>query len=113
MCQKRLPSVFFAGMLLPFYHRRISGEAIRVAVPLLLLAVVIACRSTHPLPVSRDTIIVATSTSPTNLDPRIGIDKASENFHHLLFNGLLRKDDDGRMVPDLASSSDKTGIAKD
>ena len=44
---------------------------------------------------------------PTNLDPRIGLDSASEDFHHLLFNSLLRKDASGRMVPDLCSRFEK------
>jgi peptide/nickel transport system substrate-binding protein len=56
---------------------------------------------------SNDVLVVAIDTSPTNLDPRIGIDKASENFHHLLYNGLLRKNEHDRMVPDLAQSYEK------
>jgi peptide/nickel transport system substrate-binding protein len=47
------------------------------------------------------------SSFPTNLDPRIGLDAASEDFHHLIFNGLLRKDASGRMVPDLCSRFEK------
>lgn len=56
-----------------------------------------------------DTIIVALDSSPTNLDPRIGIDKASEDFHRLLFNGLLKKDEHDRMVPDVALSFEQAG----
>ncbi|PWT88210.1 MAG: hypothetical protein C5B54_10990 [Acidobacteria bacterium] len=67
-----------------------------------------ACRNDR-IPHLPDTLVVATDSSPTNLDPRIGIDKASEDFHHLLFNGLLKKDDQDRMVPDLAESFEKIG----
>jgi peptide/nickel transport system substrate-binding protein len=49
-----------------------------------------------------DTLIIGMERSPTNLDPRIGIDLPSENFHQLLFNGLVRRGDHDRMVPDLA-----------
>ncbi len=52
-------------------------------------------------------LVLAAESSPTSLDPRIGIDKASENFCHLLFNGLLKKDEHDRMVPDLADSWEK------
>ena len=51
-----------------------------------------------------DTLVVGAERSPTSLDPRIGIDLPSENIHRLLFNGLLKKDEHGRMVPDLAQS---------
>ena len=44
---------------------------------------------------------MALSSFPTNLDPRIGLDAPSEDFHHLIFNGLLRKDIHGKMVPDV------------
>lgn len=70
---------------------------------LLILLVCGACagrRQAH-LP---DTVVVGIERSPTNLDPRIGIDLPSENFHHLLYNGLVRKDEHDRMVPDLAES---------
>ena len=50
---------------------------------------------------------MALSSFPTNLDPRIGLDAASEDFHHLIFNGLLRKDSQGRMVPDVCSRFEK------
>lgn len=51
-----------------------------------------------------DTLIIAIDQTPVNLDPRIGIDKSSDDFHHLLFNGLLKKNENERMVPDLAKS---------
>jgi len=64
------------------------------------------CNSTR-VSHSKNALVIAIDSSPTNLDPRIGIDKASENFHHLLYNGLLRKNENDRMVPDLAKSYEK------
>ena len=51
-----------------------------------------------------DTLVVAIPTAPLNLDPRIGTDKASYDFHRLLFSGLLQRDRRDRLVPDLAAS---------
>ena len=50
----------------------------------------------------KDTLVVAIDQTPVNLDPRIGIDKSSDDFHHLLYNGLMKKNESDRMVPDLA-----------
>lgn len=71
---------------------------------LLLCAILAGCsigkRQSH----QPDTLIIAIDQTPVNLDPRIGIDKSSDDFHHLLFNGLLKKNENDRMVPDLAKS---------
>jgi ABC-type transport system substrate-binding protein len=61
------------------------------------------CSHPGPVPFRPDTVVLALTSFPTNLDPRIGLDAASEDFHHLIFNGLLRKDAHGKMVPDLCS----------
>jgi peptide/nickel transport system substrate-binding protein len=53
-------------------------------------------------PFQKDTLVVAIDQTPVNLDPRIGIDKSSDDFHHLLYNGLMKKDENDRMIPDLA-----------
>ena len=44
------------------------------------------------------------ANSPLNLDPRVGADEASQKAHQLLYNTLVRIDDDLRVVPDLAES---------
>ena len=54
-----------------------------------------------------DAIVVAIANSPLNLDPRVGADEASQKAHQLLFNSLLRIDDDLRVVPELAESLDQ------
>ena len=60
-----------------------------------------ACSGTRS-PYQKDTLAVAIDQTPVNLDPRIGIDKSSVDFHHLLYNGLMKKNENDRMVPDLA-----------
>jgi ABC-type transport system substrate-binding protein len=49
------------------------------------------------------TIIVALANSPTNLDPGVGLDEASQKLHQLLYRSLLKTDANLRVVPDLAS----------
>lgn len=41
---------------------------------------------------------------PTNLDPRIGIDSQSEDIDGLIFDGLVSRDAEMNVVPDLAES---------
>jgi ABC-type transport system substrate-binding protein len=41
-------------------------------------------------------------SSPTNLDPRVGIDSQSENIDNLIFDDLLSKGDDLNVAPGLA-----------
>lgn len=73
----------------------------RVAASLLLLALAAAsgCRAAAA---SHDTVVVALANSPTNLDPAVGLDEASQKMHQLLFRSLLKTDDQLRVVPDLA-----------
>src|ERR671915_200385 len=51
-----------------------------------------------------DAIVVGIANSPAILDPRIGADEQSQKAHQLLFNTLLRIDNDLRMVPELAET---------
>jgi peptide/nickel transport system substrate-binding protein len=44
------------------------------------------------------------TNSAVNLDPRIGVDEASQKAHQLLYNTLVRIDDQLKVVPDLAES---------
>ena len=67
-----------------------------------LLFFVIAGCSGSRSPFQKDTLVVAIDQTPVNLDPRIGIDKSSDDFHHLLYNGLMKRNESDRMVPDLA-----------
>jgi peptide/nickel transport system substrate-binding protein len=60
-----------------------------------------ACRrDTPPIP---GAIVVAVQSSPTNLDPGIGVDETSQKLQQLLFSSLLGIDDRLQVVPDLAT----------
>ena len=49
-------------------------------------------------------IVVAMANAPINLDPRVAADEASQKANQLLYNTLVRIDDDLRIVPELAES---------
>ncbi|HEY7160535.1 MAG TPA: ABC transporter substrate-binding protein, partial [Acidobacteriota bacterium] len=71
---------------------------------LLLCAILVSCSTSKRQSHQNETLVIAVDQTPVNLDPRIGIDKSSDDFHHLLFNGLLKKNENERMVPDAAKS---------
>lgn len=51
-------------------------------------------------------VILGTTNSATNLDPRVGTDEASQKIHQLVFNTLVHIDSQLRIVPELADSID-------
>ncbi|RPI47619.1 MAG: ABC transporter substrate-binding protein [Acidobacteria bacterium] len=69
----------------------------------LLLAV--ACTQPAPTP---GVITIAIPVSPNNLDPRFGTDENSARAHQLIFNDLLRWDEQTRLAPGLAASWETT-----
>lgn len=69
--------------------------------PVALLGLALSCRAAPPTP--RDAIVVALQSSPTNLDPGVGLDESSQRIHALLYSSLLRIDEHLRNVPDLAA----------
>ncbi len=71
-------------------------------VPLLLSFIFLAqCGRT---PRSWKYIRVGLENSPLSLDPRVGTDQASQRLHQVLFRGLVRRERDGSLVPDLAEA---------
>ena len=60
----------------------------------------VAC-GTAP-PTASDPIVIALASSPTNLDPAVGLDESSQKIHQLLYRSLLKTDANLRVVPDLA-----------
>ena len=70
-----------------------------------LLLVILAVSSTT---CGRDSVIppgyitIALEAKPTNLDPRFSLDVASSRVTQLVFNRLVRKDRNSRIIPDLA-----------
>ncbi len=67
-----------------------------------LLFTLLSCNS-KPEP---DTLVMIIESSPTNLDPRVGIDAQSENIDGLLFDNLLARDEHLGVKPGLAERWD-------
>jgi len=55
--------------------------------------------SSHPDP---NTLVMIIESSPTNLDPRVGLDAQSERIDELIFDGLLTRDEHLNVQPGLA-----------
>jgi peptide/nickel transport system substrate-binding protein len=53
-----------------------------------------------------DTVVMIIESSPSNLDPRVGIDAQSERIDELLFDALVRRDEHFNLQPWLATSWD-------
>jgi peptide/nickel transport system substrate-binding protein len=53
-------------------------------------------------PPDTNTLVMIIESSPTNLDPRVGIDGQSERIDELLFDALLTRDDHFNVQPGLA-----------
>src|SRR6202011_2196941 len=66
----------------------------------------IAILLTSPIACSRkpdpNTLVVIIESSPTNLDPRVGLDAQSERIDGLLFDNLLSRDEHLSVRPGLA-----------
>jgi len=77
--------------------------AFALAVSCLVLGA--SCRRPAP---ARGTIVVALANSPTNLDPGVGLDEASQKIHQLLYSSLVKIDSSLRVVPDLATRFETT-----
>jgi peptide/nickel transport system substrate-binding protein len=65
---------------------------------LMALALCVSC-ARKPDP---NTVVVVIESSPTNLDPRVGIDAQSERIDDLLFDSLVRRDEHFELRPWLA-----------
>lgn len=53
-------------------------------------------------PPDRNTLVMIIESSPTNLDPRVGIDAQSERIDALIFDDLLDRDEHLNVTPELA-----------
>jgi peptide/nickel transport system substrate-binding protein len=53
-----------------------------------------------------NTLVMIIESSPTNLDPRVGIDAQSQRIGELIFDSLVRKDEHFELKPWLAESWD-------
>ena len=65
----------------------------------LLPLVLLSCARSRPDP---NTLVMIIESSPTNLDPRVGLDAQSERIDELIFDALFRRDEHFDLRPSLA-----------
>ncbi|HET9098789.1 MAG TPA: ABC transporter substrate-binding protein [Acidobacteriaceae bacterium] len=82
---------------------RTAASIVLAIIPLGSAAILLGCGQK---PVDPKTVTVAIESSPTNLDPRIGVDAQSERIDELIFDSLVKKDAHFNLQPDLATSWD-------
>lgn len=70
---------------------------------LLAVALLFALLSCSQAP-DPNTLVMIIESSPTNLDPRVGIDAQSERIDSLIFDDLLNRDEHLNVTPGLAES---------
>ncbi|HLQ52273.1 MAG TPA: hypothetical protein VK129_12295, partial [Terriglobales bacterium] len=65
----------------------------------LLLSLLLTCCHRQP---DSNALIMIIENSPTNLDPRVGLDAQSERIGMLLYDALFRRDEHFNLQPMLA-----------
>ena len=75
-----------------------------IAPTLLLLAAALLLATSCSHKPDPNTLVMIIESSPTNLDPRVGIDAQSERIDELLFDSLVRRDEHFQLQPWLADS---------
>ncbi len=95
MCERRL--------ICPFGANARPGAAVprslvALAVTLIVLSLCLAACSKKPDP---DTLVMIIESSPTNLDPRVGLDAQSERIDDLIFDDLFTRDEHLNVQPGL------------
>jgi peptide/nickel transport system substrate-binding protein len=79
-------------------HEKPTAARIRTLLCLCIILPLFSC--THPA--APDTLVMIIESSPTNLDPRVGLDAQSERIDALIFDDLLTRDQHFNMQPGLA-----------
>jgi len=74
------------------------GKALVVILTLATFSTLLSCSS----PPDANTLVMIIESSPTNLDPRVGIDAQSERIDNLIFDDLLGRGEDLNVAPGLA-----------
>lgn len=74
----------------------------RLCILLLCCAILCSCSKKPPA----DTLVMIIESSPTNLDPRVGVDAFSERIDSLIFDDLLTRSENLGVAPGLAESWD-------
>jgi len=80
--------------------RRFAPEIGPVALTMALLFSLLSCSQ----PPDPNTLVMIIESSPTNLDPRVGIDAQSERIDSLIFDDLLDRDEHLNVTPALAET---------
>jgi peptide/nickel transport system substrate-binding protein len=80
---------------------RLSVSAFRLLLLPFALALILPLLSCANKP-DPDTLVMLIESSPTNLDPRVGIDAQSERIDSLIFDDLLSRGEDLNVAPGLA-----------
>ena len=76
-------------------------ERFRLLAAVFIMIGLAGCGSKRPSP---QTVTMLIESSPTSLDPRIGVDGQSEHIYSLIFDSLVRKDAHFELKPWLATS---------
>src|SRR5437867_3566466 len=92
--RRQLSGQRYEGSCLPRRKTRFCVQLLALVSCFCLL-----CCSRRPDP---DTLVMIIESSPTNLDPRMGIDGQSERIDGLLFENLVSRDEHLSVKPELA-----------
>ena len=87
----------------PREHRGSLGKSSVVGMAGLLLPVLFSLLSCSAKP-DPNTLVMVIESSPTNLDPRVGLDAQSERIDNLIFDDLLSRGDNLNVAPGLAET---------
>jgi peptide/nickel transport system substrate-binding protein len=79
-------------------NARLNPNARLLLIALISLVSLVSC-SSQPDP---DTLVMIIESSPTNLDPRVGLEAQSERIDSLIFDDLLTRDEHLNVQPQLA-----------
>jgi len=79
-----------------------SFASLRTTILLIVLAAWMLTLLSCSQPPDPNTLVMIIESSPTNLDPRVGIDAQSERIGELLFDALLTRDERLNVQPGLA-----------
>ena len=79
-----------------------AGAHVSTWTLLILTLTLISCTTSCARKATPDTLVMIIESSPTNLDPRVGLDAQSERIDGLLFDNLLSRDEHLSVQPGLA-----------
>lgn len=82
--------------------KQILAFAIIRIVPVYFVFSLLACHHAEPPP--PNTLVLGVESGPVVLDPRLSTDAAASKISDLVFNGLVKRNDDFSIAPDLAKS---------